>query len=171
MKNYEKIPFTEIDNIESYVEEKLRDGHIIIQILVNEDKKEIDELISYANDNECRSYYQSLADSNEQLRTSVISETLEPYYAFKNKEKSENEETDNIDIETDSQNVIDFNTFKKDFRDMEEYYSGGSSHIDNDSVHYEFFISDEKGNMGDFGGCLEVEFITEWMIEHGYYSK
>lgn len=30
MKNYEKIPFTEIDNIESYVEEKLRDGHVII---------------------------------------------------------------------------------------------------------------------------------------------
>lgn len=98
MKNYEKIPFTEIDNIESYVEEKLRDGHVIIQIRVNETNKEIDELISYANDKECRSYYQSLTDSNEQLKTSVISEMLEPYYAFKDKEKSENEETCSIDL-------------------------------------------------------------------------
>lgn len=171
MKDYKKIPFNEIDNIESYVEEKLRNGHVIIQIRVNETNKEIDELISYANDKECQSFYQSLADSNEQLRTSVISEMLEPYYAFNDKGKSENEEIFDIDINTDSQNVIDFNTFKKDFRDMEEYYSGESSHIDDDSVHYEFFISDEKGNMGDFGGCLEIEFVIEWMIEQGYYNQ
>ena len=46
MKNYKQIPFSRIKNIESYVEKKLKAGHIIIQILVNEDKKEIDELIS-----------------------------------------------------------------------------------------------------------------------------
>lgn len=166
MKNYEKIPFTEIDNIESYVEEKLRDGHVIIQIRVNETNKEIDELISYATDKECRSYYQSLTDSNEQLKTSVISEMLEPYYAFKDKEKSENKETCSIDIDTDSQNVIDFDTFKKDFREMEESYNGESSHIDNDSVHYEFYVSIKKGDIENFGGCMEVEFITEWMNEH-----
>lgn len=171
MKYYEKIPFSAIDNIEFYVEEKLRDGHVIIQILVNEDKKEIDELISYANDKDCKSYFQCLADSDEQLKTSVISEMLEPYYAFKDKEKSENEGICDIDIDTDNQNVIDFDTFKKDFREMREYYSGESIHIDNDSVHYEFFVSDEKGNMGDFGGCLEIEFVAEWMTEQGYYNQ
>lgn len=48
MKNYEKIPFDQISDIESYVEEKLRTGHIIIQIAVNEDEKEISELVSYS---------------------------------------------------------------------------------------------------------------------------
>lgn len=76
MKNYEKIPFNKISNIESYVEEKLRDGHVIIQFLVNEDKKEIGELISYANDKDCKSYYRSLTDSDEQLKTKVISAIL-----------------------------------------------------------------------------------------------
>lgn len=171
MKNYEKIPFNEIDNIESYMEEKLRDGHVIIQILVNEDKKEIDELISYANDKECKSYYRSLTDSDEQLKTSVISEMLEPYYKFKDSEESENEEMCDIDIETDSQNVIDFSTFKKDFRSMEEYYSEKRSQIEGNNIHYEFYESIEKGNIGDFGGHLEIDFITEWMAEQGYYSK
>lgn len=167
MKKYEKISFNEIDNIESYVEEKLRDGHILIQIRVNETNKEIDELISYANDKECKSYYQSLTDSNEQLKTSVISEMLEPYYAFKDTEKAENVETCDIDIETDSQNVIDFSTFKKDFKAMEEYYSGKSSLVEDNNVHYEFYISIGKGDIGNFGGYLETEFIAEWMIEKG----
>ena len=55
MKNYKKIPFNEIQDIESYVEKKLKAGNIIIQILVNEDNKEIEELISYANDKHCSS--------------------------------------------------------------------------------------------------------------------
>lgn len=171
MKKYEKISFNEIDNIESYVEEKLRDGHILIQIRVNETNKEIDELISYANDKECKSYYQSLTDSNEQLKTSVISEMLEPYYAFKDTEEAENVETCDIDIETDSQNVIDFSTFKKDFKAMEEYYSGKSSLAEDNNVHYEFYISIEKDKISDFGGALEIEFVTEWMLDQEYYSK
>lgn len=168
MKDYKKIPFTEIDNITSYLEEKLKDGHIIIQIRVNETNKEIDELISYANDKECQSYFQSLADSNEELKTSVIYEMLEPYYAFKD---SENVETSDIDIETDSQNIIDFSTFKKDFRAMEEYYSGKSSCVEGDNIHYEFYVSTEKPDIGDFGGYIEIEFITAWMLEQGYYCK
>lgn len=165
MKDYKKIPFSEIDNIASYLEEKLKDGHIIIQVRVNETNKEIDELISYANDNECKSYYQSLSDSDEQLKTSIISEMLEPYYGFKD---SENVEASDIDIETDSQNIIDFNTFNKDFKAMEEYYSGKSSCVEGNNIRYEFYISIDKGDIENFGGCMEVEFITEWMIEQGY---
>lgn len=171
MKGYEKIPFNEINNIEAYVEEKLRNGHIIIQISVNEAQKEINELISYANDTECRSYYVSLTDSDEQLRTSVIDERMEPYYTFKDIERSNDLCCCDIDIETDSQNVIDFNSFKKDFKSMEEYYSGKSVQFDDGFVHYEFYVSIDKGDIRNFGGTLEIEFVTEWMTEQGYYSK
>lgn len=172
MKNYKKIPFSRIKNIESYVERKLKAGHIIIQILVNEDKKEIDELISYANDKKCESYYRSLTDSDEQLQTCVISECMEPYYAFKDEKRKAG--TCDIDIDADLQDVIDFYEFKKDIKAMEKYYSGESfqwKDYDDSSCHYEFYISLEKGDIANFGGCLEIDFVTEWMEEQGYYHK
>ena len=101
MKNYMKIPFNRIKDIESYVEKKLKAGHIIIRILVNEDHKEIDDLISYANDKECQSYYRSLTDSDEQLKTCVISEYVELYYAYKGKNRDSG--TCDIDIQADRQ--------------------------------------------------------------------
>lgn len=183
MKNYTKIPFNKIKDIESYVEKKLKTGHIIIQILVNEDNKEIDELISYANDKECKSYYRSLTDSDEELRTNVIVERLEPYYAYKDeirkycnpyKDKTKKMAcTCDIDIDTDSQNVIDFKMFKRDFKHMEKYYGGESFQYEgyNGKTHYEFYISIDKGDVGNFGGCMEVNFTTEWMREQGYYTK
>lgn len=76
-------------------------------------------MISYANNKECQSYFVSLTDSDEQLRTHIIEERMEPFYTFEDTEKVENEEMCDIDIETESQNVIDFETFKKDFRSME----------------------------------------------------
>lgn len=166
MKNYEKIPFNQISDITSYVEEKLRAGRIIIQIIANESLKQIDELISYANDKECKSYYRNLADSDEQLRESVITEYIDPYYAFKDEE---DKECNDIDINEDSQNVIDFIQFKADFKDMQQYYDEKDIPYYG-KAHYEFYISTGKGDIEDFGGCMEVEFITEWMIEHGYYN-
>ncbi|MBQ4523774.1 MAG: hypothetical protein IJA10_12600 [Lachnospiraceae bacterium] len=172
MKNYKKIPFNRIKDIESYVEKKLKAGHIIIQIRVNEDNKQIDELISYANDKECESYYRSLTDSDEQLRTCVISECMELYYAFKDEKREAG--TCDIDIDADLQDVIDFYEFKKDIKDMKEHYSGESfqwKDYDDSSCHYEFYISLEKGDIANFGGCLEIDFVTEWMEEQGYYHK
>lgn len=171
MKNYKQIPFSRIKNIESYVEKKLKAGHVIIQILVNEDKKEIDELISYANDKECQSYFRSLTDSEKELGTYVIEERLEPNYAFKGKNREDG--ICDIDIQTDSQNVIDFNTFKKQFKDMEKYYSSNSFRFEEYSgnMHYEFYLSTGKGDIGNFGGCMEIDFVTEWMEEQGYYRK
>lgn len=101
------------------------------------------------------------------MKTYVITERIEPYYAFKD---GMNKCFNDIDIDEDSQNVIDFNTFKADFKKMEKFY-------DEDNIsyygkaHYEFYISTGKGDIENFGGCMEVEFITEWMTEHGYYSK
>ncbi len=177
MKNYQKIPFSQITDITSYVENKLKAGHVIIQILVNETHKEIEELISYANDKECESYYRNLTDSDEQLKTCVITERIEPYYAFKDenrdycypyKDKTKRETCANdIDIQSDSQNVIDFYTFKNDFKDMEEYFDGHSFHYENydGKTHYEFYISTGKGDIANIGGYMETEFITEWMTE------
>lgn len=172
MKNYTKIPFNQIENIASYVEEKLKAGHVIIQILVNEDNKQIDELVSYANDKECRSYYRNLTDSDEQLRTCVITETLEPYYAFKDKKRDERVCCCDIDIETDCQDITDFASVVNNFVLMEKkYYSGESFKDDEIAMHYEFYISTDEGDIANFGGSLEVDFVTEWMTEQGYYSK
>ena len=167
MKNYQKIPFSQITDITSYVEEKLKAGHIIIQIIANESLKQIDDLISYANDKECKSYYRSLTDSDKQLKECVITEHIEPYYAFKD---GMNKCYEDIDINEDSQNVMDFSAFKADFKEMEKYYDGESIPYYG-KAHYEFYVSTEKGDIENFGGCMEVEFITEWMIEHGYYNQ
>lgn len=147
------------------MEEKLKTGHVIIQIIANESLKQIDELISYANDKECKSHYRSLTDSDEQLRECVITECIDPYYAFKKEDKC----CDDIDINEDSQNVIDFEQFKADFKDMQQYYDEKDIPYYG-KAHYEFYVSTGKGNIENFGGCMEVEFITEWMIEHEYYN-
>ena len=120
MKNYEKIPFDQISNIESYVEEKLRAGHIIIQIAVNEIKKEVSELVSYANDKECVSCFRNFAGiGEEELPKSVIEEEIEPYYAFKDDEKEQDVHTADIDIETDRQYITGFRRFKATIKEME----------------------------------------------------
>ena len=56
---------------------------------------------------------------------------------------------------------------------MEKYYSGESFQYENydGKTHYEFYISTGKGDIENFGECMELNFITEWMTEHGYYSK
>lgn len=173
MKNYTEISFNQIKDIKSYVEEKLKAGHIIIQILVNEDNKQIDELISYANDKECKSYYRNITDSDEQLKTGVITETLEPYYAFKDKKRAERVCCCDIDIETDCQDVTNFLSVINNFASMEKkYYSGESFEEDDDAtMHYEFYTSTGKGDIANFGGSMEVDFITEWMTEQGYYPN
>ncbi len=167
MKNYQKIPFSQITDITSYVEEKLKAGHIIIQIIANESLKQIDDLISYANDKECKSYFRSLTDSDKQLKECVITEHIDPYYAFK---EGTSKLYDDIDINEDSQNVMDFNTFKADFKNMKEYYNGDDIPYYG-KAHYEFYVSIKKGDIENFGGHMEVEFITEWMIKHGYYNQ
>lgn len=171
MKNFTKILFNQIINIESYVEESLEAGCIIIRILVNEDKKEIAELVSYAKDKDCQSCYRNLADSDEQLKTHVIKESIEPYYAFKDNKKSNDVHCADIDIETDCQDIVDFQSVKEDISIEKEFYTDISLQCDGEMMHCEFYISNGKGDIANFGGNLELEFITEWMTEQDYYSK
>ena len=65
---YKKIPFNRIKNMEKYVTEKLKKGHAIIQILVNEDRNSIDELISYANASEEESWYRCYIEPTKNLK-------------------------------------------------------------------------------------------------------
>jgi hypothetical protein len=173
---YEKIPFEQISDIEQYVENKLREGHIIFQILVNETNCEIDELISYANDKEAKSVYRYLADSDEQLKSSVIETTIIPYYAFKDPDRYHigkiHIETADIDINNCSENILSFFQFKGEFGQMEEYFSEKSFQLDdcNEVAHYEFYISKGIGDIENIDANLEPDFVEEWMIEKGYYK-
>lgn len=163
--------FNKFESMESYAERHLKAGFVIIQILVNDDKEEIENLTSYANDKECKSYYRSLTDTDEQLKRSVIVEELEPYYAFK--DKTNDKSAASIDIETDNQNVIDFNILKDDFSAFEKQDYDGEKFIDDDGMlkHYEFYISIGKGDIANFGGSMEIDFVTEWMQEQGYMTN
>ena len=64
MRDYKRMFFNKFESMESYTERHLKAGFVIIQILVNDDKEEIEELTSYANDTECKSYYCSLTDTD-----------------------------------------------------------------------------------------------------------
>lgn len=173
MKNYKKIPFNRIKDIESYIERKLKRGHIIIQILVNEDNKEIDELISYANDKGCESFFGFFADTVEQQKNSVIVERMEPYYAFKKDDIPDNVMCCDIDYGSKDENIISFYYLKKDFASMQKYYDEKSFQYPDyeGRTHYEFYISNGKGDVANMGCGMEVDFATEWMTEMGYYSK
>ena len=171
MRDYKRMFFNKFESMESYAERHLKAGFVIIQILVNDDKEEIENLTSYANDKECKSYYRSLTDTDEQLKRSVIVEELEPYYAFK--DKTNDKSAASIDIETDNQNVIDFNILKDDFSAFEKKDYDGEKFIDDDGMlkHYEFYISIGRGDIANFGGSMEIDFVTEWMQEQGYFQE
>ena len=118
------------------------------------------------------SYFRNLIGIGEkELLKSVIEEVLEPYYAFKDDEKVQDVHTADIDIETDRKYITSFRRFKATIKEMEEYLNGDSFHEDDVTMHYEFYISTGKGDIENFGGSMELDFITEWMTEHGYYGK
>lgn len=56
---------------------------------------------------------------------------------------------------------------------MEEYFDGHSFQYENydGKTHYEFYISTGKGDIANIGGCMEIEFTTEWMTEQGYFNE
>ena len=50
MKNYRSVSLNRIKDFETYAEKKLKAGHIIIEIRLNEEKNEIRKIVSYAQD-------------------------------------------------------------------------------------------------------------------------
>lgn len=160
---YKKIPFNRIKNMEKYVTEKLKKGHAIIQILVNEDRNSIDELISYANASEEESWYRCYIEPTKNLKDYVILQYLVPFY----------EEDGYVSIYDDYQNIITFYSAIDDLVDMKEYYEGNSFQWENDKTnyHYEFYISKGKCDIENFGASMECDFADSWHKENGWIKK
>lgn len=146
--------------MEKYITEKLKKGHAIIQILVNEDKNSIDELISYANASEEESWYRCYIKPTRNLKDYVILQYLVPFY----------EEDGHVSIYDDYQNIITFCSVTDDIADMKEYYEGKSFWCENDKTnnHYEFYISKGKCDIENFGASMECYFADAWHKENGW---
>lgn len=179
MRDYIKISFDTLNgfNVIDYVKNKLKEGHTVIQVLIDEDASEILELISYANDKSGKSYYDCFMSDKQAIEDYVIVERMEPYYAFKDINRLQNSNdsfcTADIDIQSDSQNVISFDDFETDFNSMRKHYNGESfKYLNSDLLyHYEFFISKAQCDIANFGGPMELDFIEQWMIEKGIINK
>lgn len=162
MKGYIRITVEQLrDGV--YVADLLRNGHVLIQAVVDTENEEIVEVTSYTNDKQCESYYHSLAGTEEQLRKGVIMETLYPCYAFKNEELSSSLCCCAIDIESDCQDIISFAEMERRVKSMKA--TGG------DNTYYEYYVSKAKGDIKNFGGPLELDFVELLMTEKGYYNS
>ena len=165
-EGYRKIPFNKISDMEKYVTEKLKRGHAIIQILVNEDKNCIDELISYANASEEESWYRcymSYLKADQHLKDYVITQCLIPFY----------EEEGYVSIYNDCPDITTFSCAVDSITEMKKYYEGKSFQWENDNTnyHYEFYISNGKCDIGNFGASMECDFADAWHEEYGWIKE
>ena len=165
MRNYRRIPFNRIKDIETYAERKLKAGHAIVQILVNETTETVDNLISYGNDVEAKSGYLAYVGNAKQLKDMVIVEKMTPKVNIDYVEG-----IIEIEIDNESQGVITCPSFKTEFRNMEEHFREYpfTDESNKRTYHYEFYISNEKANISNFGGDLELHFLYEWVGEYGW---
>lgn len=165
-EEYRKIPFKNIRDMEKYVTKKLKKGHAIIQILVNEDRNSIDELISYANASEEESWYRCYVEPEQHLKDYVILQYLIPDY-------EEESDMKYVSIYDDYQNVITFDSASNDIAEMKEYYAGTTFQWESDKTnyHYEFYISNGKCDIENFGASMECHFADAWHEEYGWIKR
>lgn len=68
MKNYRIVSLNRIKDFETYAEKKLKAGHIIIEIRLNEERNEIRKIVSYAQDKNGQTWIWQKTDSEEMKR-------------------------------------------------------------------------------------------------------
>ena len=68
MKNYRSVSLNRIKDFETYAEKKLKAGHIIIEIRLNEERNEIRKIVSYAQDKNGQTWIWQKTDSEEMKR-------------------------------------------------------------------------------------------------------
>ena len=68
MKNYRSVSLNRIKDFETYAEKKLKAGHIIIEIRLNEERNEIRKIVSYAQDKNEQTWIWQKTDSEEMKR-------------------------------------------------------------------------------------------------------
>lgn len=66
-----------------------------------------------------------------------------------------------------------YTKIRDDFSAFEKKDYDGEKFIDDDGMlkHYEFYISIGRGDIANFGGSMEIDFVTEWMQEQGYFQE
>ena len=69
MKNYRSVSLNRIKDFETYAEKKLKAGHIIIEIRLNEERNEIRKIVSYAQDKNEQTWIWQKTDSEELKRS------------------------------------------------------------------------------------------------------
>ena len=69
MKNYRSVSLNRIKDFETYAEKKLKGGHIIIEIRLNEERNEIRKIVSYAQDKNEQTWIWQKTDSEELKRS------------------------------------------------------------------------------------------------------
>lgn len=156
MKNYERLEIAKMSDI-NYLRQLFHKQRIIIQVLVNEKKGEIDELISYGLDKEAKSYYKYLVRDNDELKENVIIEVLYPFYNYKQEKRDFG--CAPIDIQDDNQNVLGMWSVLCELSRTHEDFQDG--------MHFEYYIPKGKGDIANFGGPMELEFIREWHTSKG----
>lgn len=68
MKNYRSVSLNRIKDFETYAEKKLKAGHIIIEIRLNEERNEIRKIVIYAQDKNGQTWIWQKTDSEEMKR-------------------------------------------------------------------------------------------------------
>ena len=68
MKNYRSVSLNRIKDFETYAEKKLKAGHIIIEIRLNEERNEIRKIVSYAQDKNGQTWIWQKTDLEEMKR-------------------------------------------------------------------------------------------------------
>lgn len=69
MKNYRSVSLNRIKDFGTYAEKKLKAGHIIIEIWLNEERNEIRKIVSYAQDKNGQTWIWKKTDSEELKRS------------------------------------------------------------------------------------------------------
>lgn len=77
MKNYRSVSLNRIKDFETYAEKKLKAGHIIIEIWLNEERNEIRKIVSYAQDKNGQTWIWQKTDSEELKRRGDLCFCLE----------------------------------------------------------------------------------------------
>ena len=170
MKNYRNVSFNRIKDFGIYAEQKLKSGHIIVEIWLNEEKNEIKKLISYANDKNGQAKVWRRTDSEEMKRSSVIVEEMIPAYQFEHPDTLHSRWYP--EIESDRQTILDFKLLKDNFSRKLNLFQDDNQCLclenkDNEKMYCQYYVSAKQGDFRNWGGPLERVFIKEWMSAYG----
>lgn len=164
MNNYKRIT-TKLT--EAATRRMLSRGHVFMVALIDEQKQEISLTVSYGNDKKAKSWVGNYyANSMEHLCRSVIMEGLEPYYAYKENKEPANLFCCDIDIHHDWQDIRTLEEGVQDIVKASRTKADPHKH----NLKVELYVSVDEGDFQNFGGPLELNFVTELMIEKGFHK-